>query len=146
MKAVGAAALLALGFTGHAANAETRGYVVSWFYMAAASQDNDCPDGFNPTSEAFARNILPIVVAGGSTTQPYYFGQMVPIARTGSEANVAVDGAIAVTDTLVADFAHPGYAIAGDSTTDPKLILGYALGPCSACTPAAPGIVLTRIH
>jgi hypothetical protein len=58
MKAVGAAALLALGFTGHAANAETRGYVVSWFYMAAASQDNDCPDGFNPTSEAFARKIL----------------------------------------------------------------------------------------
>ncbi len=94
---------------------------------------------------------LPIVVAGGSSTTLYYFGQMVPIARSGSEAMVAVDGTIAVGDTLVADFTNPvgnpgGWAIAGNTTTDPKLIIGYALGICSACTPAAPGFVLARIH
>jgi hypothetical protein len=42
--------------TAHAA--ETRGYVVSWFYMAAASQEDDCPDGFNQPSEEMARKIL----------------------------------------------------------------------------------------
>lgn len=53
-----AVGMLAVGMLSHTARAETRGYVVSWFYMAAASQDDDCPDGFNPTSEVFARKIL----------------------------------------------------------------------------------------
>ncbi len=52
------AAFFGMALAGHAARAETRGYVVSWFYMSAASQDNDCPDGFNPTSEKFATKIL----------------------------------------------------------------------------------------
>ena len=43
---------------GHAAQAETRGYAVSWFYMAAASQDDDCPGGTNPLSEAMVRKIM----------------------------------------------------------------------------------------
>lgn len=50
------AVLALLGAT--AARAETRGYVVSWFYTATASQTDDCPNGFNPTSEEMSRKIL----------------------------------------------------------------------------------------
>jgi hypothetical protein len=52
-----AAAVLALVGT-TAARAETRGYVFSWFYTATASQPDDCPNGFNPTSEEMSRKIL----------------------------------------------------------------------------------------
>jgi len=41
----------------HAA-AETKGYVVSWFYMATYSQDGDCPDGLNDDIEQHFRKIL----------------------------------------------------------------------------------------
>jgi hypothetical protein len=56
--ALGAAGLMASGLASHSAQAETRGYVVSWFYMAAASQDDDCPQGTNPLSEVWARKLL----------------------------------------------------------------------------------------
>jgi hypothetical protein len=56
--AFGAAALLAAGFAGPGAKAETRGYAVSWFYMAAESQNDDCPQGTNPLSEEMATKIL----------------------------------------------------------------------------------------
>src|ERR1700743_483180 len=55
---LGAASLAALAFTSHPARAETRGYAVSWFYMAAESQKDDCPDGTNDLSEVMARKIL----------------------------------------------------------------------------------------
>src|SRR5580693_1572376 len=45
--ALGAASVAALGLSTHAARAETRGYAVSWFYMAAESQKDDCPEGPN---------------------------------------------------------------------------------------------------
>jgi hypothetical protein len=56
--ALGAASLSALAFAAHPARAETRGYAVSWFYMAAESQKDDCPDGTNDLSEVMARKIL----------------------------------------------------------------------------------------
>ena len=56
--AVGAAGIAALGMSAHPAKAETRGYAISWFYMAAASQPDDCPDGTNDLSETMARKIL----------------------------------------------------------------------------------------
>jgi len=56
--ALGAASLSALAFAAHPAQAETRGYAVSWFYMAAASQKDDCPEGTNDLSEVMARKIL----------------------------------------------------------------------------------------
>src|ERR1700722_1092987 len=56
--AIGAAGVAALGMSTHAARAETRGYAVSWFYMAAESQKDDCPDGTNDLSEVMARKIL----------------------------------------------------------------------------------------
>jgi hypothetical protein len=55
---VAAVALLATGLTARAAMAETRGFAVSWFYMAAESQNDDCPDGTNPLSEVMARKWL----------------------------------------------------------------------------------------
>jgi len=56
--ALGAAGLLAAGVATQAANAETRGYAVSWFYMAAESQNDDCPQGTNPLSEEMATNYM----------------------------------------------------------------------------------------
>ncbi len=56
--AMGAAGLLAAGYGTHSAQAETRGYAVSWFYMAAESQADDCPGGPNPLSEVMVRQIL----------------------------------------------------------------------------------------
>jgi len=51
--------ILALGATGGTAQAtQTKGFVVSWFYMATYSQDGDCPDGFNPSIEQNFRRIL----------------------------------------------------------------------------------------
>ena len=47
---VAAIALLASGLAARTAMAETRGYVVSWFYMAAETQPDDCPGGTNPLS------------------------------------------------------------------------------------------------
>src|SRR5215475_10715286 len=41
-----------------AAKAETRGYVVSWFYTAAESQKDDCPDGTNPLSDVMVKQFL----------------------------------------------------------------------------------------
>ncbi len=58
MMACLAGLLLSGAVNGGAHAAETRGYVVSWFYMAAASQDDDCPNGFNQPSEVMARKIL----------------------------------------------------------------------------------------
>src|ERR1700760_2966729 len=55
---LGAASLAALGLASQPARAETRGYAVSWFYMAAESQKDDCPDGTNDLSEVMARKIL----------------------------------------------------------------------------------------
>jgi hypothetical protein len=52
--AFGAAALIGAG----AAKAETRGYVVSWFYTSAESQKDDCPDGTNPLSDVMVRQFL----------------------------------------------------------------------------------------
>jgi hypothetical protein len=59
-RSAAAVALLAAaaGFVARSASAETRGYVISWFYMSAASQDDDCPQGTNPLSEVFARKML----------------------------------------------------------------------------------------
>ena len=56
--ALGAAGVLAAGFSSHAARAETRGYAVSWFYMAAESQNDDCPDGTNPLSDVMVKQFL----------------------------------------------------------------------------------------
>ena len=53
-----AAACLAIAFSSHGARAETRGYAVSWFYMSAISQDDDCPGGPSPSSEVMARKWL----------------------------------------------------------------------------------------
>ena len=53
--AVATIALLTTGLTARAAQAETRGFVISWFYMAAESQADDCPEGTNPLSEVMAR-------------------------------------------------------------------------------------------
>ena len=54
----GAACLFAAGFTAPKAQAETRGYAVSWFYMAAESQPDDCPDGTNPLSDVMVKQFL----------------------------------------------------------------------------------------
>ncbi len=56
--ALGTAGVLAAGFSSHAAQAETRGYAVSWFYMAAESQNDDCPDGTNPLSDVMVKQFL----------------------------------------------------------------------------------------
>jgi hypothetical protein len=56
--ALGAAGFLAAGMMAHAARAETRGYAVSWFYMSAESQADDCPEGTNPVSEVVVRKWL----------------------------------------------------------------------------------------
>ncbi len=56
--ALGTAGILAAGFSSHAARAETRGYAVSWFYMAAESQNDDCPDGTNPLSDVMVKQFL----------------------------------------------------------------------------------------
>ncbi len=53
-----AAGILAAGLTAHSARAETRGYSVSWFYMAAESQKDDCPDGTNPLSDVMVKQFL----------------------------------------------------------------------------------------
>jgi hypothetical protein len=53
-----AAGLFATGMTLGAAKAETRGYVVSWFYMAAESQPDDCPQGTNPLSDVMVKQFL----------------------------------------------------------------------------------------
>lgn len=46
------AGLTIAGFSAHQASAaETKSWVVSWFTMAAWSQDGDCPDGLNPDIE-----------------------------------------------------------------------------------------------
>jgi hypothetical protein len=56
--AFGAATLLAAGLAAHGVRAETRGYAVSWFYMSAESQPDDCPEGTNPQSEVVVRKWL----------------------------------------------------------------------------------------
>jgi hypothetical protein len=56
--ALGTAGILAAGFSSHAVKAETRGYAVSWFYMAAESQNDDCPDGTNPLSDVMVKQFL----------------------------------------------------------------------------------------
>jgi hypothetical protein len=56
--ALGAASIFAAGFSSHAAQAETRGYAVSWFYMSAESQNDDCPDGTNPLSDVMVKQFL----------------------------------------------------------------------------------------
>ncbi|HTJ64967.1 MAG TPA: hypothetical protein VL899_14280 [Alphaproteobacteria bacterium] len=56
--ALGAVGFLAAGFAAHGAQAETRGYAVSWFYMAAESQNDDCPQGTNPLSEEMATKYM----------------------------------------------------------------------------------------
>jgi hypothetical protein len=56
--ALGVASVAAVGFGAHSAQAETRGYAVSWFYMAAESQPDDCPEGTNMLSEPMARKIM----------------------------------------------------------------------------------------
>ena len=38
--------------------AETRGYVVSWFFYATYADESHCPDGLNPSSEQVFRRIL----------------------------------------------------------------------------------------
>jgi hypothetical protein len=55
---LGAAGILGLGLATHTARAETRGYAVSWFYTAAESQKDDCPDGTNDLSDVMVRKIL----------------------------------------------------------------------------------------
>jgi hypothetical protein len=50
-----AAAALTLG---SAAQAETRGFVVSWVYYGNASVDSDCPEGLNPGADGTFRRIL----------------------------------------------------------------------------------------
>ncbi len=51
--------ILALGAVAGSAHAtQTKGFVVSWFYMATYSQDGDCPDGLNPSIEQNFRRIL----------------------------------------------------------------------------------------
>jgi hypothetical protein len=56
--ALGAVGFLTLGAAAHNAQAETRGYAVSWFFMAAESQNDDCPQGTNPLSEQMATKIF----------------------------------------------------------------------------------------
>jgi len=51
------AASLAGGMT-DAWAAETRGYVVSWFFYATYAEDSHCPQGLNPSSEQVFRRIL----------------------------------------------------------------------------------------
>jgi len=41
-------------------------------------------------------------------------------------------------------FSSPAYATPSNATTDPKLILGYALDACPTCA-TTPGQVLVRI-
>jgi hypothetical protein len=53
-----AAALIAALPALRGAEAETRGYVVSWFHLATYSQDGDCPDGLNPPADVMFRQIL----------------------------------------------------------------------------------------
>jgi hypothetical protein len=56
--AIGAAGLALTTFGAHSARAETRGYAVSWFYMAAESQPDDCPEGTNPLSDVMVKQFL----------------------------------------------------------------------------------------
>ena len=54
---LGLAAILAP----HAAAAETRSFVISWFTAAAYLEENNCPKGLNPDAEAFFRRDLAAV-------------------------------------------------------------------------------------
>lgn len=56
MLRTGVIALLAASISAPALASETRGFVVSWFYMATHSQENDCAGGLNiPAEKLFAR-------------------------------------------------------------------------------------------
>jgi hypothetical protein len=54
----GALSLAALACATQAQAGQTRGYVVSWFYPSAYSQEGDCPDGLNWSTEQDFRRIL----------------------------------------------------------------------------------------
>src|SRR3954470_5304824 len=58
LNGIAAIALVAGLISASAAQAETRGYVISWFHTAANSKDGDCPKGLNPNGEALSRRIL----------------------------------------------------------------------------------------
>lgn len=60
MRAGSALALTAalLAWAAPAAAAETRAYALSWFSLAPYSEEGDCSQGLNPTSEQIARRIL----------------------------------------------------------------------------------------
>jgi hypothetical protein len=54
----GTACLLAALSCTEAASAESRSFVVAWFTAAAYAQDDDCPDGLNPSIDGIYRNAL----------------------------------------------------------------------------------------
>jgi hypothetical protein len=51
-------ALAGFGACHEASAAQSRSYVVSWFYMATYAQDGDCPDGVNDTTDVHFRKVL----------------------------------------------------------------------------------------
>ncbi len=57
LASIGAGAM-AFFATTSGAMAATKTYVVSWFFMATYSQDGDCADGLNPSTEQNFRRIL----------------------------------------------------------------------------------------
>src|ERR1700743_535797 len=55
-----AAAFAAIAFcVSHGASAaQSKSYVVSWFYMATYARDGDCPDGVNDSTDVHFRKVL----------------------------------------------------------------------------------------
>lgn len=91
----------------------TAGKVASLTYTAGLVYLAD--ESFNP------RNMKPIIYASSASGKPLV------ILQNGFFPSVSTEGSVSAGDTLVASTTD-GFAKANNNVTDPKLILGYALG------------------
>jgi hypothetical protein len=91
-----------------------------------------------------ADQLNPLVIGGPG--QVYTSGQLVAIARPGSEAKVWVYGCVNRGDPLVTSSHGGGYAQSDTSETNPAKILGYALTQFGGSCTTATTQVLARIR
>ncbi len=126
--ALGAAGMLAAGFAAPGAKAETRGYAVSWFYMAAESQNDDCPQGTNPLSEEMATKILKGMGKTDEEIKPFFkdypanmYGVMYMRGKiNGKPANVYINPTSVPDPNIKTAQGHVAYGFDLDGKNGPN--------------------------
>jgi hypothetical protein len=126
--ALGAAGMLAAGLAAPAAKAETRGYAVSWFFMAAESQNDDCPQGTNPLSEEMATKILKGMGKTDEEIKPFFkdypanmYGVMYMRGKiNGKPANVYINPTSVPDPNIKTAQGHVAYGFDLDGKNGPN--------------------------